>query len=137
MLRRMVCLEVKPKPEIMRGPKTLVTERRRKDVSVRRGQRSAGLRLTRGSGVDGEGERHEEPGQGREERFGDLLPVDLIRSRSSLVLSDTLDGPDLLLLGQESSGRRRVVEPPVNDGSSDDRDETHDQEKNLVDIEVR
>lgn len=34
MLRRMVCLEVKPKPEMMRGPKTLVTERAEGKISA-------------------------------------------------------------------------------------------------------
>lgn len=34
MLRRMVCLEVKPKPEMMRGPKTLVTERAEEKTSA-------------------------------------------------------------------------------------------------------
>jgi hypothetical protein len=92
--------------------------------ALRRGRHSRDRRAR----VVGEGERDKGPGDWAPERLPDLRPVDACRFLAALVLGHALDGPEALLLGQEAREGRAVVEPPVDQGSGEDGEETDDEE---------
>lgn len=90
-----------------------------------------------GAGVVGKGKGDKRPGDGRPDGLVELTPSEVGRLLAALVLSDALDGPAALLLGQEAGEGRTVVDPPVDEGRGQDRQEADDQEQDLVDVEAR
>lgn len=81
--------------------------------------------------VEAHGHTNKQPTFGLVKSFPDLTPLELVSSRAGLIGAKTLDGLQLLVLGEKPGRGNVAVEEVPDDGGGEDGNETNKDEENL------